>query len=132
MQIKVINKVTIDHLRRNLTDTLQPYATTSNTAITVGRARYTANNVEFTVTVSLKDADGSARTPEVTAFIDLCELYGFKPADLNREFKDNRGNTYKIIGLCPRRSKYPVLCEKNGKRLLFPAEALNRLLKQNK
>jgi len=58
----------------------------------------------------------------------IWQYHGMKKEDLGRSFK-YMGSTYKIKGLMPRRTKFPILCEKNGKLVLLPemvvSEALN-------
>jgi len=57
-----------------------------------------------------------------------CHVYGFKPEDFGRAFK-NAGNTFTVAGLDGNRPKYPVIAVRaDGKRFKFSAESVVALL----
>lgn len=57
-------------------------------------------------------------------FLKLYEKYGLKKEDLGRRFKNSKGNTYDLVGIKPRRFKYPIIgCNINtGIRGKFSSE----------
>ena len=79
--------------------------------VEIGNAIFNpGNNVIFKLVLSQKDGD-QVKTPEVTNFNELCELYGLQKSDLGKVFTYNK-SSYKIVGLSARRSKYPILVER--------------------
>lgn len=64
---------------------------------------------------------GVAQTPERGAFIEQATLYGLEASDLDAEIK-HRGVTYRIVGLSPRKRRYPIVMARqpDGKLFKFP------------
>lgn len=82
---------------------------------------------EFKPKVILKvGATASGDNPDKVKFSRLCHMYGLQPTDYLRTFH-NRGSTYRIIGIEPRRRKYPILVEDvvTKKRVAFTASGVN-------
>ena len=88
-------------------------------------------NAKFGETVVFKleacpiTKDGSELTTEMADFRRLAHRFGLNASDLGREFTTPGGKTYKIVGLVPRASRYPVLATgSDGKRYKFPAASV--------
>ena len=79
--------------------------------IKAGNARYTGNQVTFKLEASLVKDDGSTFDPKRDEFSRICGRYGLQASDLDRVIETTRGQKIKIIGLNPKRRKYPVLIE---------------------
>jgi len=60
----------------------------------------------------------SGQTPDERNFITFCNLYGFEPEDLGRHFVSN-GTEYRISGLCPNRTKYPLKAERVSDKVTY-------------
>ncbi|MBL8906927.1 MAG: hypothetical protein JNM20_09645 [Rhizobiales bacterium] len=80
--------------------------------------------------VSIARPDGKPVNLEKEIFAMAAEHFGLKPTDLDREFID-RGERYRIVGIDPRRPKYPISVERMSDRRTykFPAGEVVRLLK---
>ena len=85
--------------------------------IGIRRGRGTFSGPTFTMKLEcgIKE-NGEVLTKEAQDFKQLASAYGLKPTDLGRTFC-LRGNSYKIVGLKARSTKYPILVERaDGKR----------------
>jgi len=90
--------------------------------ITVGAGGYTTDNIRFKLEVAAVGKDGQAQTSEVQQFKLYAHMFGLNPEDLGRTFTYG-GNQYKLVGLAPRRPKFPFLAENRaGKRYKFGQE----------
>ena len=69
--------------------------------------------------------------PREQVFAQVAEHYGLKPGDLGREFSV-RGERFRIIGIDPRRSKYPIAAERisNSGLYKFPSDEVIKQLKE--
>ncbi len=95
---------------------------------------YSATACAIKLEVSELSDDGVAKTPERAAFVQTAHLYGLSPNDLDAEFTANDGTVYKIVGLSPRKRKYPIVAERqpDGKMYKFGQETVVRLLAQTR
>ena len=94
----------------------------------VGSGSFTDSNVTFKVNVSEVGENGEAKSREAESFKTNASLYGLDPSDLGKTFVD-RGNNYTVLGLAPRRSKYPVLAVRgDGKKFKFRVETVRLAL----
>ena len=77
----------------------------------------------FTIEVGIPLSDGTILEPGRALFEVLAPDYGLNPTDFGREFRAN-GEAFRIIGLSPRRPKYPVDAERlsDRKQYKFTAE----------
>jgi hypothetical protein len=82
---------------------------------------FNAQSIRFKVEVSAIGTDG-ALTSDARNFKLYASMYGLKPEDLNKTFTWG-GNKFKLVGLSPRRPKYPFIAENEvGKRFKFGVE----------
>lgn len=104
--------------------------------VAVGSMSYSKTNINVKLEVSLLDASGKAQTQERIDFVNRADWFkGLEATDLDREFKDYNGTSYKIVGLKPKSRKYPILVENidNGVIFKFPAErVVDALARVNK
>lgn len=119
----MFDKAAVRTLRDQIQAALDELSEQLDVQIKLGSATFTSENITFKMEVASLNDDGEAISRMVTDFQRMASLYGLKPEDLNREFT-MRGNTYKVVGAVPRRSKYPLVCECNGKRFKFAAETV--------
>jgi hypothetical protein len=81
--------------------------------------------------VSIPLPDGTALDPERLRFEALAPAFGLDTNDYGREFSTGR-ETFRIVGLDPRRPKYPVSAERlpDGQGFKFTAEQVAILLQK--
>jgi hypothetical protein len=83
------------------------------------------NYTESSAVLKLEVAEirgGEAVTREAEDFRRYASLFGLRPEDLGREFKDWSGDAYKVVGAKPNSRKYPILVKNltSGKTFKFP------------
>jgi hypothetical protein len=120
MTIKSFDKQNVKYLRNELNGVLAEFAKKHGIIASLGNARFTPNSVNWKFTLA---ASGSVDNPinsvEAAAFVNKCFIYGLSKDDLNKTIV-LRGDRCKIVGLNPRRHKYPVICENsNGTRYVY-------------
>jgi len=83
----------------------------------------------LTFRVAVPATPGRPKAPKEQAFAQVAGHYGLKPDDLGREFSI-RGERFRIIGIDPRRSKYPIAAERlsNSGLYKFPSDEVVRQL----
>jgi hypothetical protein len=81
--------------------------------------------------VSIPLPDGTALNPERLRFEALAEAYGLSAADYGRRVSNGR-ETFRIVGIDPRRPKYPVSAERipDGQGFKFTADQVALLLQK--
>lgn len=84
---------------------------------------------DATFRVSIPLPDGTALDPERLRFEALVEAFGLSPADYSRQFSAGR-ELFRIMGIDPRRPKYPVSAERipDGQGFKFTSEQVALLL----
>lgn len=87
----------------------------------------------YTIRFGVPMEDGSLFEPDKALFEVLAPQYGLKPSDFGKEFED-RGERFRIIGLEPRRPKYPVNVERlsNRQKYKFSADSIAVLLAKSR
>lgn len=80
--------------------------------------------------VSIPLPDGTALDPERLRFEALAEAFGLSVADYGRQFSTGR-ETFRIVGIDPRRPKYPISAERipDGQGFKFTADQVALLLR---
>ena len=123
----MFDKQSCRDIRLALEQALANVATDLGVKITVGNASYSSSHIVFKLEVAEITKDGVAMTKEATTFTQLASLYGLKPTDLNRTFTWG-GKQFTLVGLAPRRSKYPFIGMRgDGKRFKFGQEIVKLL-----
>lgn len=84
----------------------------------------------FGLRVGIPQRDGSVFEPQKAKFELLAEGFGLKPQDYGREFS-NGNATFRIVGIEPRRPKYPINVERvsDGRGYKFTPENVAMYLK---
>lgn len=73
--------------------------------------------------VSIPLPDGTALDPERLRFEALAEAFGMSAGDYGRQFSTGR-ETFRLVGIDPRRPKYPISAERipDGQGFKFTAD----------
>lgn len=81
--------------------------------------------------VSIPLPDGTALDPERPRFEALAEAFGLSATDFGRQFNTGR-ETFRIVGIDPRRPKYPVSAERipDGQGFKFTSDQVALLLQK--
>ena len=81
--------------------------------------------------VSIPLPDGTALDPERLRFEALAEAFGLSAADYGRQFSTGR-ETFRLVGIDPRRPKYPISAERipDGQGFKFTADQVSLLLQK--
>lgn len=85
--------------------------------------RYTSSS--WSARIELVElTEPGAETPEAQDYLKKAELYGLKADWLGKSFIGSKGRSFRIVGLKPKASKYPVLGEdqSTGRRFKFGAD----------
>ena len=129
-----MNRAMAKQLARKIEAALQPLASELGMQIRARGGSFGATAYMAKIEVSEITADGVAMTPERTAFIKEATLFGLQPEDLDAEFKANGVTVYKIVGLAPRKRKYPIVAARqpDGKLYKFGEETVARMLAESR
>lgn len=126
-QITALNdRKQLDDLRAGLQLAVSQTGRQTGLEIKVGNISYEASGDRCTVKITVA-LDG-AESKEAQDFKRSAFVYDLKAEALGATFK--RGvSLYTIIGLKPRATKRPIICEdENGKKTVWPAESIVRQL----
>lgn len=93
-----------------------------------GRGTFSDTNLTVKLQFAEKSKTGEVMSREAAAFQKYAHAYNLKADDIFKPFA-YAGKTYKVIGLEPRRVKFPILCEdeKGVKRLLLEGSVVKAL-----
>jgi hypothetical protein len=112
-------------LRVAIAEALKSIEDSFKVKVCVGNASFSSASCNFKIEFAELNANGEAETKEIQSFKSLSALYGFQADDLGKEFMFN-GKRFKIAGLAPRKSKYPILATniQEGRTYKFPVEGV--------
>ncbi len=127
--ITIIDKQTLQHLRKEIQDALENLNERYNIKIIVGNGSYRASNAKIQLLVNTIGKDGTIKTKESTDYIQETFLNSWlKPEWLYQSFTF-KAETYKIIGYLKRASKRPILTErKDGQQYNFDTASVIRYM----
>ena len=92
------------------------------------RASFTDTSVKLTVEVSDVGAGGVVLSREALELQKYAEMFGLPKDAYGKEFVD-AGHKYKLVGLASRRSRFPVIAERDdGKKYKLSVEHVKALL----
>lgn len=86
-------------------------------------------DIAFRVSIPL--SDGTALDPERLRFEALADAFGLSATDYGRQFSTGR-ETFRLVGIDPRRPKYPISAERisDGQGFKFTAGQVALLLQK--
>ena len=97
--------------------------------LTLGNGSFTSVEGHFKLHVTVLGEGGVVESPERKAWPVYCTAYGFAVDDLDKVFHSG-GKAFKITGIKPGRSQYPICGDRvpDGKAFKFPASQVLRAL----
>jgi hypothetical protein len=114
----------IKNIRPEIEAALKEIAQRHGVVIKCGNGSYTNSNFTLKLEASAIDAvTGAVATKEAEAYKRNAPLYGLQADWLGQTFQSYSGDSYKVIGMKPKSTKYPILGERaDGKVFKFGTE----------
>jgi hypothetical protein len=124
-KINSLDRTAVRRINDDIQSALDTVAKRYGVQIKVGNSRFSNTNCTTKIDISTVNEGGTVMTKEATDFNRFAASFGITKK-LGDTF-DFRYDTYEIVGLKPRSSKYPVLAKNlsNGKTFKFPANVIN-------
>jgi len=124
-KINSLDRTAVRRINDDIQSALDAVAKRYGVQIKVGNSRFSNTNCTTKIDISTVNEGGTVMTKEATDFNRFASSFGITKK-LGDTF-DFRYDTYEIVGLKPRSSKYPVLAKNlsNGKTFKFPANVIN-------
>jgi hypothetical protein len=99
-------------------------------SLKTGNISYDASGTEAKIQVIAKAKREDGRIKEEIDYEKYAEMFGLKLDWLHMSYRRQNGETVEILGLCPNRSKFPVLVvnTKTNKRFLLTIEEVQKKL----
>ena len=129
----MLNKQVLQALRADVNEALKAVAAKHGLGLELGNATFDprAGTAKFAMLVAEPSASGATDHATVKAeaeWKELASLYRLDPKWLGASGKRATGATFKVLGLVSARTKFPVLCDVDGKRLLLTIDEVRRSL----
>ncbi len=116
-----LTKQTVRAISAEMMTALKSIETKYNVKFNYKGGRYTDNACNFKVEAVVKTADGNPFNVERDNFNRFAGVYNLKTTYLDQTFKAGV-KSYKVVGLAPRKHKYPVIAlGEDGRRYKFAA-----------
>ena len=129
-QVQELDRPFLQSLRVDLNKTLAAVGEKHGIVIATGTCRFTPTKATMKIEILVKgegveDIKSAKLAQAGRDFKANARRFGLQPMWLNKSFKHTDGRTWKVIGLMPRRRKFPVLCtSRNGEESLFPVPTI--------
>jgi hypothetical protein len=119
----MIDRDTVKSVRKHLEVALESVGKNLGMSIKVGSASFSSSNICFKIEVAAVE-NGQVMSREAEAWKQQARLFGLDPDGLGKQFTYG-GRQYTITGLSPRRSRFPIMAEReDGKQFKFPIEVI--------
>ena len=124
-KINSLDRTAVRRINDDIQSALDAVAKRYGVQIKVGNSRFSNTNCTTKIDISTVSEGGTVMTKEATDYNRYASSFG-----LTKKLGDTfefRYDTYEIVGLKPRSSKYPVLAKNlsNGKTFKFPVNVIN-------
>lgn len=117
-----ITKDLLKALRADCNAALAEVAKKHGVILQVGNASFSGETATFKLEVAKTDGATQGESIIVIKARDdwatYAPIFGMEAEWLGQSFRRS-GSTYKILGVMPKRSKYPILVSKDGKEILM-------------
>lgn len=125
-KVNSLDRASVRQINSEIESALKAVAEKYGVAIKVGNSRFSNNNCTTKIEIATIAESGEVLTKEAVDF----NRYASSMFQITKKLGDTfefRYDTYEIVGLKPRSSKYPVLAKNlsNNKTFKFPANAIN-------
>lgn len=125
-KVNSLDRTSVRQINSEIESALKAVAEKYGVAIKVGNSRFSNNNCTTKIEIATVAESGEVLTKEAVDF----NRYASSMFQITKKLGDTfefRYDTYEIVGLKPRSSKYPVLAKNlsNNKTFKFPANAIN-------
>jgi len=125
-KVNSLDRASVRQINSEIESALKAVAEKYGVAIKVGNSRFSNNNCTTKIEIATVAESGEVLTKEAVDF----NRYASSMFQITKKLGDTfefRYDTYEIVGLKPRSSKYPVLAKNlsNNKTFKFPANAIN-------
>jgi hypothetical protein len=131
MSITSFDRTTMRALGREIEDAVAAVAAKHGISLKYAGGTFDANNFTMKIAGATIAQNGDVITKAHADFEKYAPIFGLAPTDLGRQFRTPAGKEYRISGLKPASSKFPVLATQvgTGKTFKFPAGAVVSMLK---
>lgn len=114
-----INKESLKEFRKDLDEIIKPLEEKYGVTIDLGSISF--SDIEFSTKINVKNNEINGKSVEQYEFEKVCHLYGFKPEDYGKEFKQ-KDETFKFVGFNINSPKYKYKCvNEKGIAYKFPS-----------
>ena len=119
-----MNRDKVKLMREKLDAALVEFGKEFGVSVDTGKASFSDTSVTFKVEFAEVAANGVVMSRDAKTLQMLAASYGLPEDALGREF-NHRGNRFKILGLNPRCTRFPVEVERaDGKRFKYPEDVV--------
>lgn len=130
-KIKEFTRTNLKSLREQITNALSKVGEKNGITLDIGNISFNADSFRVKLEAFIQsDSNSGMSLSQTKALADLKRygfMFGLSEKDYGKTFKSN-GKTFKLVGLAPKRTKYPIIAEgANGTEYIFPADVVDRL-----
>jgi hypothetical protein len=123
-----MNRNRANEIMKEVGDLLKNYAESNKLAFSGVRASFGVSNIKVSVELAEISKGGEVLSREAIELKNYADVYGLPQKAYGMTFRD-RGQTFKLVGLAPRRSKMPVIVENDsGKKYKMSLEYVKAML----
>jgi hypothetical protein len=128
MNIERFDTTNLKMIRSEITEALKPISEKYGITISMGNISYTEAEMKTSLKAIIENENVNGKE---VMFKKICFMFGLTENDYGKEFVSN-GRTFKVDGLEPKKSKYPIIatCLSDGKRYKFEVMQYKRLSAQ--
>ena len=112
MNIVKFDKRNLDTVRKAIVKALKPVGESLGLTLDIGNISYQADSFKTPLTVKVGTDPKAHAKAEWDKY---CSMFGFKKEHFGKTITQGV-NVYKIVGIAPKSSKYPVIVEKNDEK----------------
>lgn len=107
-------------LREEIDAALAAITKKHGVSMSIGKISFSAQQCSTTLSMVAACNTGEAQNPEKVNWDKYAELFGLSKDDFGKTFQDG-GKTYKVDGVAPRSTRFPIIVEReDGQRFKFP------------